>query len=169
MKTALQENIVNTFKKLNDSLSSFSESELNTVPFEGSWTAAQVIRHLITGCSGYPEMFAGKTEKTIRKPDEKIKDIEALFYNFDIKMEAPEFLIPSNKEYNKNSLTLALLKIEEELLTVSETHDLTLTYLDFELPGFGKFTFYEWINFALIHITRHLRQLDSISKIVQKQ
>lgn len=169
MKTVLQENIGKTFKKLNTSLSSFSESELNTVPFEGSWTAAQVIRHLILGCSGYPEMFAGKTEKTTREPDEKIKDIETLFYNFELKMQAADFLTPANIEYNQNSLTLSLLKIEEELLNTSETADLTLTYLDFELPGFGKFTFYEWINFALIHITRHLRQLDAISKIVIKQ
>jgi len=169
MKTELQKNIVNTFKELNESLSSFSETELNIIPFEGSWTAAQVIRHLIMGCSGFPKLCAGKPEKTTRKPDEKVKDIEALFFNYDIKMESPEFIIPPNIKYNKNSLALSLLKIEKELLDVSENYDLTLTCMDSEIPGFGKFTIYEWISFALIHIKRHLSQLHAISKIVTKQ
>lgn len=169
MKTELQKNIVNTFKELNESLSSFSETELNSIPFEGSWTAGQVIRHLIMGCSGFPKLCAGKTEKTTRKPDEKVKDIETLFFNYDIKMKSPEFIIPPNIEYNKNSLTLSLLKIENELLEVSENYDLTLTCLDSEVPGFEKFTIYEWISFALIHIKRHLSQLHDISKIVKEQ
>lgn len=166
MKTELQKNIVETFKALNDKLSSFSETELNTVPFEGSWTAGQVIQHLVMGCSGYPKMCAGKTEKTSRKPDEKVKEIEALFFNYDIKMQSPEYIIPRNIEYSKNALALSLLKIEKELLSVSETDDLTLTCLDSEVPGFGKFTIYEWVSFALIHIQRHLSQLQAIGKVV---
>lgn len=166
MKTEIQKNIIETFKELNHKLASFSETELNTIPFEGSWTAGQVIQHLIMGCSGFPEMCAGKTEKTSRKPDEKIKEIETLFFNYDIKMKSPEYIIPPDITYNKNSLTLSLLKIEQELLTVSETYDLTLTCLDSEVPGFGKFTIYEWVSFALIHIKRHLSQLQEISKVV---
>ncbi|QSB28866.1 DinB family protein [Flavobacterium sp. CLA17] len=169
MKTELQKNVIETFKDLNHKLASFSETELNTVPFEGSWTAGQVIQHLIMGCSGFPKMCAGKTEKKSGKPDEKVKDIEALFFNYDIKMKSPEAIIPSNITYNKNSLALSLLKIEKELLNVSETCDLTLTCLDFEIPGFGKFTIYEWVSFALIHIRRHLSQLQTIGKVVTEK
>ena len=85
MKTDVQKDIVETFKKLNDILSKFSENELNQVPFQGSWTPGQVVQHIILACSGFPELFAGNTEKTTRKPDEKIKDIEGLFLNFNIK------------------------------------------------------------------------------------
>ncbi|MEO8533196.1 MAG: DinB family protein [Flavobacterium sp.] len=169
MKAELQKNVIDTFKELNDKLASFSETELNTVPFEGSWTAGQVVQHLILGSSGFPKMCAGKTEKTSRKPDEKVKETEALFFNYDIKMKSPEYIVPENKEYTKNSLTLSLLKIEKELLTVSETYDLTLTCVDTEVPGFGKFTIYEWISFALIHIKRHLSQLQAISKILTEE
>jgi hypothetical protein len=114
-------------------------------------------------------MCAGKTEKTTREPDEKIKDIEALFLNFDIKMESPEFILPVNTEYSKNSLALSLLKNEKELLDITDRYDLSLTILDFELPGFGKFTILEWIGFVLTHIKRHLSQLQSISKMVINQ
>lgn len=164
MKTEVQKNIVETFKRLNEILSSFSEEELNTVPYQGSWTAGQTAQHIILACSGYPKLFAGKTEKTARKPDEKVKDIEALFLNFNIKMDSPDFLKPEIKDYNKNSLTLSLLKIESQLLEASENYDLSLTCLDFQLPGFEKFTIYEWINFALIHAQRHTKQLNDIFK-----
>lgn len=168
MKTEVQKNIVETFKKLNEALSLFSESELNLVPYQGSWTAGQVVQHIILACSGYPELFAGKTEKTIRKPDEKVKDIETLFLNFNIKMDSPVFLKPEKKEYNKNALNLELLKIESELLDSAEKYDLTLTILDFELPGSGKFTIYEWINFAIIHTQRHTHQLNTIFQYITK-
>jgi DinB family protein len=168
MKTEVQKNIIETFKKLNDILFSFSQEELNMVPYQGSWTAGQTTQHIILVCSGYPELFAGNTEKTTRKPDEKIKEIEAIFLDFNTKMDAPDFVKPEIKDYNKNSLTLSLLNLESELLTASETFDLTLTCLDFEVPGFGKFTILEWISFGLIHAQRHTKQLHDIFKYVTK-
>ncbi|WP_239023115.1 hypothetical protein [Flavobacterium endoglycinae] len=71
MKAEIQKNIVDTFRKLHTILSKFSENELNLVPYHGSWTAGQVTQHIILACSGYPELFAGETEKSTRKPDEK--------------------------------------------------------------------------------------------------
>lgn len=168
MKTTVQKNIVDTFKKLNEILSAFSEEEFNTVPYRGSWTAGQQVQHLILACSGYPELFAGKTERTIRKPDEHVKKLEALFLNFTIKMDCPDFLRPAITDYNKNSLTLALLKIESDLLKAADIYDLTLTCLDFQLPNFEKFTIYEWINFALVHVQRHTKQLNDIFRYVTK-
>ncbi|KOP35706.1 DinB family protein [Flavobacterium sp. WLB] len=168
MKTDVQKDIVETFKKLNDILSKFSENELNQVPFQGSWTPGQVVQHIILACSGFPELFAGNTEKTTRKPDEKIKDIEGLFLNFNIKMDAPVFLKPEKKEYNKNALNIELLRLESELLDCAEKYDLTLTCLDFQVPGFDKFTMYEWIDFALVHTQRHTHQLNSIFQHITK-
>ncbi|WP_029273538.1 DinB family protein [Flavobacterium sp. KJJ] len=168
MKTAVQKNVVETFQKLNEVLSSFSQEEFNIVPFKGSWTAGQTAQHIILACSGYPELFSGKTEKTIRKYDEHVKELETLFLNFNIKMESPEFLRPEKKEYNKNSLTLVLLKIESDLLKAVENYDLTLTCLDFHLPNSENFTIYEWINFALVHAQRHTNQLNSILQYLTK-
>jgi D-mannonate dehydratase len=168
MKTTVQKNIVETFKKLNESVSSFSQEEFNIMPYKGNWTAGQTVQHIIKACSGYPELFAGEKKKTIRKPDDNIKVLESIFLNFDIKMDAPDFLKPEIIDYNKNSLTLALLKIESELLNSCETYDLTLTCLDFELPNFEKFTIYEWINFALFHAQRHTKQLNDIFRYVTK-
>lgn len=166
MKTALQTNIVETFRKLNETLSSFSDEEINTVPFKGSWTPGQVVQHIILGNSGYPELFAGTTKATIRKYDEHVKELEGIFLNFTIKMDAPDFLKPEAKNHTKNALTLLLLKIESDLLNASENYDLTLTCLDFQIPGFENFTVYEWINFALVHSQRHTHQLQKISNYI---
>lgn len=166
MKTALQRDIVETFKKLNETLSSFSDEEINTVPFKGSWTPGQVVQHIILGNSGYPELFAGNTKPTIRKYDEHVKELEGIFLNFNTKMDAPDFLKPEAKNYNKNALTLLLLKIESDLLNAAENNDLTLTCLDFQVPGFENFTIYEWINFALVHSQRHTHQLQKISNYI---
>lgn len=168
MKTEVQKKIIETFKNLNEILFEFSETELNTVPFEGSWTAGQTTQHILLVCAGYPELFAGKTEKTNRRPDEKIKEIESVFLDFHTKMDAPDFVKPEIKDYSKNSLTLALLNLESELLKASENFDLTLTCLDFEVPGFGTFTVLEWINFGLIHAQRHTKQLHDIYSSVKK-
>jgi len=162
MKETLQKNIVETFGKLNEIVSSFSQEEFNIVPHEGSWTAGQTVQHIILACSGYPQLFAGNKEKTTRKPDENIKELEAVFLNFDVKMDSPNFLKPKIINYNKNSLTLSLLQIESDLLESAEKYDLTLTCLDFQLPESEKFTIYEWISFALIHTQRHVHQLNTI-------
>lgn len=168
MNSDVQKDIVETFKKLNEVFSKFSENEINQIPFQGSWTPGQVVQHIILACSGFPQLFSGNTEKTTRKPDEKIKDIEGLFLNFSIKMDSPIFLIPAKKEYSKNELSLELLKIESELLDCAEKYDLTLTCLDFEVPGFEKFTMYEWIDFALVHTQRHTHQLNTIFQYITK-
>jgi hypothetical protein len=51
-----------------------------------------------------------------------------------------------------------------------QTLDLTSTCLEFELPGFGKFTRMEWGNFILYHSQRHIHQMKNIMrKIMLRQ
>jgi len=166
MKTTLQTNIVETFKNLNEIHSKFSDTELNTVPYEGSWTAGQTTQHIILACSGYGDLFEGEKEQTIRKPDLYIKDLKALFLDYDTKMESPDFLKPEIIDYNTNAQTLKLLTIESDFLNFAEAYDLTLTCKGFQLPGYGDFTILEWISFALIHAQRHTHQLNEIYKML---
>lgn len=168
MKETVQNSIIETFKKLNETVSLFSQEELNTVPYKNSWTAGQVIQHIILACSGYPELFAGNTKKTVRKYDAHLSELERIFLDFNTKMDSPGFLKPEKKEYSKNSLTIKILTIESDLLKASDTYDLKLTCLDFQVPGFENFTVFEWINFGLIHTQRHTNQLHNILKYLNK-
>lgn len=169
MEIAIQNTILETYSKLSDVFSSFSEEEVNIVPFEGSWTGGQTVQHIILACSGLRQLFAGRTEKTTREPDENCKKLDDIFLNFNTKYQSPKNIEPAAIEYDKNTLLASIKKIQTDLFEAAETYDLTLTCLDAKIPGFENFTIYEWLHFAIIHSQRHTHQLKSIYEILQKK
>jgi hypothetical protein len=168
MQSAIQNTILETYTKLGDLISSFSKEEINIVPFEGSWTAGQTAQHIILACSGLTMLFAGKTEKTSRKPDENVQQLDAIFLDFTTKYQSPENIKPPAIEYEKSSLLASVKKIQNDLFEAAETYDLTLTCMDAKVPGFEHFTIYEWLHFAIVHTQRHTRQIKSIYEHIKK-
>lgn len=162
MKSAVQNTILETYSKLNDIVSSFSQEEINIVPFKDSWTGGQTAQHIILACVGIPKLFSGKTEKTTRKPDENIKQLDAIFLDFNTKYQSPENIKPAAIDYDQKTLLASIKKIQNDLFEAAETYDLTLLCLDAKIPGFDNFTIYEWLHFAIIHTQRHTHQLESI-------
>ncbi|WP_281633092.1 DinB family protein [Flavobacterium luteolum] len=169
MKSAIQNTILETYSKLGDLISSFSKEEINIVPFEGSWTGGQTVQHIILACSGLTMLFAGKTEKTTREPDENVKGLDAIFLDYTTKYQSPENIKPPAIEYEKDTLLASVKKIQNDLFEAAETYDLTLTCMDAKVPGFDHFTIYEWLHFAIVHTQRHTRQLQSIYEYMKKQ
>jgi uncharacterized damage-inducible protein DinB len=151
-------------RELLDLLSSLSQEQMNTVPFEGSWTAGQLGDHLLKSY-GLSKVLDGKTVATERPVDEKIKKIRELFLNFDIKFKSPEFIVPGNGPMDKEKL---LKGLEDKIRYVSafiESHDdLSRTCLDAELPGAGTLTQTEWVQFMTVHTQRHVHQLKNMVK-----
>ncbi|MEN2488586.1 DinB family protein [Flavobacterium sp. B11] len=169
MKSAIQNTILETYSKLGDLISSFSKEEINIVPFEGSWTAGQTVQHIILACSGLTMLFAGKTEKTTREPDENVKGLDAIFLDYTTKYQSPENIKPPAIDYEKGTLLASVKKIQNDLFEAAETYDLTLVCMDTKVPGFDHFTIYEWLHFAIVHTQRHTRQLQSIYEYMKKQ
>ena len=143
-------------------LSLLSEEELNMVPFPGSWTAGQVGHHLLKSY-GVTDVLKGNTVPTERKPDEKTDRVKKMFLDFTTKMQAPEFITPSSTHIEKERL---INKLQQKIQFVEDyvrgNPDLTLTCVDFELPGIGTFTRMEWIAFVTVHTRRHVYQLKNI-------
>lgn len=164
MRAEIQQQVTTTFSELYKALSGFSDDQFDTVPFEGSWTAGQVTEHIVKAISGFPKLCNGHTEKTARQPDEKVASVKQLFLDFNTKLTSPEFIEPTANVHDKKLMLEALEKTEKEILTIVQTHDLTLICKDYELPGFGPFTIIEWISFTLTHIQRHTHQLKNISQ-----
>ncbi|MBD2701221.1 DinB family protein [Spirosoma sp. BT702] len=149
------------FTELLRMLSSLSEEELNQVPFEGSWTAAQVGDHLSKGYNILP-ILSGNTEPANRPIDEKLDGIRAVFLDFSTKLESPEEIVPDGGPFEKAEL-IGRLTTQTQLLTSFAQHnDLTLVCLDSELPQIGTLTRYEWLSFMGIHTQRHIHQLQKI-------
>lgn len=143
-------------------LSKFDEEQINVVPFEGSWTAGQVVQHMIKANSGFADILKGPVKDTERKPDEVIPQIKNDFLNFKVKMKTPDFLIPEAKNYDKNELVSGLKNIRENVIDATETLDLTKTCTAFELPVYGYLTRQEAVSFITCHTLRHTHQLKNI-------
>lgn len=150
-------------------LSALSQEQLNTIPFEGSWTAAQVADHIYKFQYGMPGLMNGETKPTDRKPDEQEPSIKSIFLDFTAKYQAPEFVVPETAPLNKEEL---INKINANTRAISETMnalDLSETCLAFVLPGSPEFTRMEWGYFVLYHTQRHLRQLENIYRIMNNE
>ena len=82
-----------TASKLLQTVSAFPHEQFNSIPFEDSWTAAQVSDHILKSVSGVWEMFYTPTKPTDRPADRKAEAIKAMFLVFEPKMKAPEFVL----------------------------------------------------------------------------
>lgn len=160
MKAQLISEIDLTGSTLLRLLSSFTEQQLNTVPFEGSWTGAQVAEHIWK--AGDCSLLYGPTTPTDRAPDEKVDAVRTLFLNFGIKMISPEMIRPGNDYLPKEVILGNIHQVWEKLTTAANTLHLSEECNAFEVPGFGPFTRLEWIQFINIHTQRHIHQLQNI-------
>lgn len=160
-ETRIQTELREAMDDLLHIISSLDAEQLNRVPFEGSWTAAQVGEHLLKSY-GVVEILKGNTRPTRRPIDEKVKAIEDIFLDFNLKMESPEFIVPSKEKIDKNYLLQGLKEKIGGIIDFSRQKDLDATCIDFEVPGFGPFTKLEWMHFVKCHTFRHVRQLKNI-------
>ncbi|NIJ53891.1 DinB family protein [Dyadobacter arcticus] len=150
-------------------LAQFEPEQVNTVPFEGSWTAGQVVEHILKSETGLPDVLMGKTADTKRAADEKVPMIEGIFLDFSTKLQSPDFIIPSDGPHDQKTLLQAFQKERHEVTKLAATEDLTLTCTSFPLPQMGELTRLEWLIFIISHSKRHTHQLQNILKKVNEK
>ncbi|HKO79459.1 MAG TPA: DinB family protein [Chitinophagaceae bacterium] len=158
-----------TVNKLLQAIDDFPEEKFNTVPFEGSWTPAQVSDHILKSVSGVLELLYATTKLTSRNPDEKVDAIKAMFLDFTIKMKSPDFVLPRNTPIEKETMLSAWEDLKIKILEATRTLDLSATCAAFELPVFEELTRSEWVWFAIYHMQRHTHQLKNIYEILINQ
>ena len=162
MKNDLSNELTTTKNELLKTLDLFDQENINTIPFEGSWTGGQVAEHVLKSLSGALQNITGPVTHTERKPDEHVKQLGDIFLNMDIKMKSPDFIIPSNDPKGKSALTESLRSALDGIKTVAITEDLSATCIGFEMPVLGALTLLEWISFSSFHTRRHTNQLKNI-------
>ncbi|WP_316804439.1 DinB family protein [Pedobacter nototheniae] len=166
MENVLMEKV---YKEVDDALSTlqtlfadFDQQQVNVVPFEGSWTAGQLAEHMIMANGGFTALLKGPVEETNRPVDLAVAKIKEDFENFDIRMEAPSFVIPPVKDYNREALIKKLNQIRLDIANAVDQLDLTKTITEWQLPGYGYLTRLEAVYFVAYHTRRHNRQLANI-------
>jgi hypothetical protein len=152
-----------TSEDLLQTVSSFSEEEFNEIPFDGSWTAAQVADHLRKSLKGTGKILYGEVRQTERKLDENVEGLKSIFLNFDIKFKSAESILPSEKPLGKPFIYQNLKEASEVISKAINTLDLSFT-CPVPFPKMGELTRYEWISLATFHIQRHIRQLKNIKE-----
>ena len=143
-------------------LESISEKDFNTVPFEGSWTAAQVGRHLFKSQKGTDGMLQNPTAEPERNPAQRIPEYKSILMDFERKMESPGFLVPEDKEYDKQQLLSSLKEVKDEILPVINMvnlNEIAPQPSDSPLSGSTKL---EIVHFLLYHTQRHNHQIEKI-------
>lgn len=143
-------------------LTSFSEEEINRVPYEGSWTAAQVTDHLFKSDNGILKALYGPTQPANRPVDENVANIKAVFLDFTTKLKSPDFIIPDNVSHDKQTLIGAFKSVRELLGKAIKTLDLSATC---SMAVLGELTRFELISFVIYHTQRHTNQILKISKL----
>lgn len=166
MKRETLNKITETTDELLGIISSLSEEQLNKIPFEGSWTAGQVTDHISQSFDGIVKVINDKAVPTDREPDKKIELIKSIFLDFTTKMTSPDFVLPAQSPHKKQILIDHLNSLKEQMADAIDKQDLSYIYTDFEIPGFGKFTRLEWVNFLIYHMQRHIYQLKNIQKLL---
>jgi hypothetical protein len=168
MKNDLSAEIASTKEALINVLNSFDEQNINQVPFEGSWTAGQVAEHVLKSASGVLAALEGNTRPADRDPEQNVAQLRELFLNFEIKMQSPDFIIPSNEPKDKDFLIKALSKTFDGIEKSAANDDLTLICTTFEMPVMGYLSRSEFINFTAVHTQRHIHQLGNILDHITK-
>lgn len=170
MKTSLIAEIAATMDELTGSIKAFDQHQIDTVPFEGSWTAGQVAEHIIKSISNLPDFFAANVAPTTtRLPDANVGTLRNIFLDFNTKMQSPEFILPGASNHGKAALLQSVDELKTQMINAVNTLDLTLTCNTLEMPGLGFLTRTEWLNFFIVHTQRHTHQLNNIYKAINER
>jgi DinB superfamily len=160
MKKEILRELEGATKDLFQFISSFTQEEINKVPFEGSWTAGQVAEHLFRSDSSILAALYGTAKPAERQPDLHQEELKAVFLNFDIKQSGPEEIRPTGAWHEKEALLHSLEGTRARIFEAVSILDLSVLCIH---PALGELTRMEFIYFVIYHTQRHIHQLKNIS------
>ncbi|MEP7258558.1 MAG: DinB family protein [Flavitalea sp.] len=140
-------------------LSPLDNKAINTVPYQDSWTAGQLLRHVTKSIDGIDQALLTTGEPAGRAPDKRIEELKKIFLDFSHKMKSPDFIIPEDIFYEKQVVAEELHSAEKRLLEAAG--NAPLTEMVNSLP-LGPITKLELLHFTLFHTQRHLNQMKKI-------
>ncbi len=142
-----------------DLMSSVENDKINMVPYEGSWTAPQLLRHVSKSISGMAKAMHLDAKPTERNPGERIEELKTVFLDLSKKLKSPEFIIPEEGTYEKQFTIDDLNKSFKQFK--DNANNVNLNEQVEGLP-LGPITKLEIMHFTLFHTQRHLHQMEKI-------
>ena len=145
--------------ELSNLMAAVDEEKVNTVPFHGSWTAPQLLRHVSKSIKAMAKAMQMEAKLAERNPGERIEELKNVFLDFSKKLTQPDFLIPEEQVYEKQPAIDELNKSFNQFK--ENAHSANLNEMAEGLP-LGPITKLEIIHFVLFHTQRHLHQMKKI-------
>ncbi|MEO8413452.1 MAG: DinB family protein [Ginsengibacter sp.] len=140
---------------------------INSVPFEDSWTIAQIATHVTKSNKAIVQGLNMEGTPAERNPEEEVPNLKKTFLDFTVKFKSPEFIVPEKRDYDEAAVMDTLKKSIEQLQDIRTKVNLTAIIT---LPILGEVTKLELLHFVLYHTQRHIHQLKKTIKILhQKQ
>jgi len=152
--------------ELTDLMLSVEEAKVNTIPYDGSWTAPQLLRHVTKSINGMTKAMHMDAKPAERNPGERIEELKKIFLNFSKKLTQPDFIVPEELIYEKQS---SIEELNKSFNRFKESADnANLDDLVEGLP-LGPITKLEIIHFVLYHTQRHLHQMKKICEALKNK
>ena len=140
-------------------MAAVDDEKVNTVPYDGSWTAPQLLRHVSKSMKAMAKAMQQEAKPADRDPGERIGQLQNIFLDFSKKLTQPAFLIPEDQVYEKQS---AMDELNASFSRFKENASgADLNELVEGLP-LGPITKLEITHFVLYHTQRHLHQMKKI-------
>jgi len=155
-----------TTAELLNLVSSTDAGTINAVPFENSWTAAELAVHVTKSNNAIIQALDMKGVRAERNPAKRVTELKMMFLDFTTKFTSPEFITPKQGVYEKGALMAGLKRSIEQLNDLRNKIDLTEII---SLPAFGEITKLELLYFVLYHTHRHIHQLKNMLTILNTQ
>lgn len=147
------------FAELLDLYDSIGHERINDIPYEGSWTASQLLDHVAKSTNGIASTLMQDGKKPGREVTQRVAELKTIFLDFSNKMQSPVSIVPGDGPFEKQDVTEKLNMAFEEL--AKETRHTNLDGLVEGLP-LGPVTKLELLHFVGYHSARHLEQLKRI-------
>jgi len=155
-----------TYKAFLNAAKAFDEEEINQVPFEDSWTAAQVLVHVTKSNYGIAKAMKLEGTTVSRDADARVPELRKTFLDYTVKFKSPEFIIPPGGPHDRNRVIADFENSVEQLKEASKTTHLSEAI---KHPAFGEITKLELLHFVLFHMQRHTRQLRNIMSHIKRE
>lgn len=148
---------------LDSLIATLDEDKMNIVPYDGSWTAGQLIRHIVKSTNGMAKVMLQHSRLAERNIAERVPELQKIFLDFSSKMRSPESIVPEEEHYER--LT-SIQELHAAFGQFRENTERAHLYDLVEGLPLGPITKLEILHFVLYHTQRHLNQMKKISDVI---
>jgi len=168
-KELIQQELDDSSGELITVINGFSDRDFNLRVSENSWSAGEVVEHLIKLDKLLIRLLEGNSKPSERNPEEKMNIIKTGFLDISKKYNSPKFMIPADNNQNKNDCINKITEQRKKIKELIEFVDLSLTYPELIHPVFGEMSGVEWVYSIIYHLKRHIFQIKEIETILSER